>query len=183
MPKTSPTDYKKIKPGRLTVDNYGKPYVPSRGGVNPRTGEYVKKGSLTQRPRLDPLTHDSRTGKPRDIKKSPARTEMLSDRQIKMIQGKKPGVLTKIKAKIYALQGKTPRGNKTSNIGPLFKTDSTKGKIPKTRQVRPRTISPIDGKPIRPTGGGGAGRGGSRSEFRSFGGGGGEGGILRKKIR
>jgi hypothetical protein len=63
------------------------------------------------------------------------------------------------------------------------KTTSTKGRIPLVRQVRQNTISPINGRPITPTGGGGTGRGGSRPEFRTGGGGGGEGGIMRKKIR
>lgn len=47
------------------------------------------------------------------------------------------------------------------------------------RGGRPQTAGPS----TRPASGGGVGRGGSRSELRSFGGGGGEGGILRKKVR
>jgi len=194
MPSQSPRDYsKKIRAGSLTIGNYGKPRPVSKGGINPKTGEYVKRGSLTQKPKGTFLEgvktprgdmKSAKTGKVIDGSKSNVPKEMLKDSRIKAIQGKKPGVLTKIKARLYALQGKTPKGNPTRNIGPLFKTDSTKGRIPKTRQVRPRTISPLDGKPIRPTGGGsGGGRGGSRSEFRTGGGGGGEGGIMRKKIR
>lgn len=173
MPELSPRDYSKIKPGSLTIGNEGKPRPVSRGGINPKTGEYVKRGSLTQKPRGTFLEgvktprgdmKSAKTGKVIDGSKSNVPKEMLKDSRIKAIQGKKPGVLTKIKAKLYALQGKTPRGNKISNIGPLFKTDSIKGKIPRTRQVRPRTISPLDGKPIRPTSGGGgtSSRGGSR---------------------
>jgi hypothetical protein len=173
MPSQSPRDYSKIKAGSLTIGNEGKPRPVSRGGINPKTGEYVKRGSLTQKPKGTFLEgvktprgdmKSAKTGKVIDGSKSNVPKEMLKDSRIKAIQGKKPGVLSKIKAKIYALQGKTPKGNPTRNIGPLFKTDSTKGKIPKTRQVRPRTISPIDGKPIRPTSGGGgtSSRGGSR---------------------
>lgn len=194
MPELSPRDYsKKVKPTRLTQGNYGKPYVPSKGGINPKTGEYVKKGSLTQKPRGTFLEgvktprgdmKSAKTGKVIEGSKYTGPKEMLKDSRIKGTVAKKPGVLTKIKAKFYELQGKTPKGNPTRNLYPLFKTDSTKGRIPKIRQVRPRTISPIDGRPIRPTGGGsGGGRGGSRAEFRTGGGGGGEGGILRKKIR
>jgi hypothetical protein len=182
MPKTSPRDYSKIKAGSLTIGNEGKPRPVSRGGINPKTGEYVRRGSLTQKPRGTFLEnvktpkgemYSGKTGKVIEGSKSPYPKEMLSDRQIKAIKGKKPGVLTKIKAKLYALQGKTPKGNPTRNIYPLFKTDSTKGKIPKTRQVRPRTISPLDGKPIRPSSGGGLGtRGGTRGGRYSGSGGG-----------
>lgn len=193
MPELSPRDYsKKVKPTRLTQGNYGKPYVPSRGGINPKTGEYVKKGSLTQKPRgtfLEGMKtprgdmKSAKTGRVIDGSKYTGPKEMLKDSRIKGTVAKKPGVLTKIKAKIYALQGKTPKGNPTRNIGPLFKTDSTKGRIPRTRQAPRRLFGPT-GQPIPKTGGGsGGGRGGSRAEFRTGGGGGGEGGILRKKIR
>jgi hypothetical protein len=180
MPSQSPRDYnKKIRAGSLTIGNYGKPRPVSKGGINPKTGEYVKRGSLTQKPKGTFLEgvktprgdmKSAKTGKVIDGSKSKVPKEMLKDSRIKAIQGKKPGVLTKIKAKLYALQGKTPKGNPTRNIGPLFKTDSTKGRIPKTRQVRPRTISPLDGQPIRPTRAGRYGGGGGGIKFGGRGG-------------
>ena len=182
MPNQSPRDYsKKIRAGSLTIGNYGKPQPVSKGGINPKTGKYVKRGSLTQpkRPRGTFLEnvktprgemYSGRTGEVIPGSKANVPKEMLSDRQIKMIQGKKPGVLSRIKAKIYALQGKTPRGNKISGHYPLFKTDSTKGRIPKTRQA-PRRLFSSTGQPIKPTragrygGGGGGIKIGTRSGF------------------
>ena len=180
MPSQSPRDYsKKIRAGSLTIGNYGKPRPVSKGGINPKTGQYVKRGSLTQKPRGTFLEnvrtpsgemYSGKTGKVIPGSKANGPKEMLSDRQIKMIQGKKPGVLTKIKAKLYALQGKTPSGNPTRNIGPLFKTDSIKGRIPKTRKA-PRRLFSSTGQPIKPTragrygGGGGGIKIGTRSGF------------------
>lgn len=184
MPKTSPTDYKKVKPGSLVLGREGKSYTPSRGGINPKTGEYVKKGSLTQKPRGTFLEgvktpkgdmKSAKTGKVIVGSKAAGPKELLTDRGIKLIQKKSPGPLSKIKAKIYALQGKTPSGNPMKNIYPLFKTTSTKGRIPKTRQVRPSTISPVTGKKIKKGGYGGGGtntRGGSRGSGMKGGGGG-----------
>ena len=163
MPEQSPRDYSNVKRvRRLTQGSEGRTYIPGRGGINPATGKFVRKGSLTQKPKGTFLENVKTPGK-----QSTAPKEMLTDRQIKSMlkpgeKGKKPGVLTKIKAKIYALQGKTPKGNPTRNIGPLFKTDSTKGKIPKTRQVRPSTISPVTGKKIKRVGRYGGSGGGLR---------------------
>jgi hypothetical protein len=55
------------------------------------------------------------------------------------------------------------------------KTTSIKGRIPVTRQVRPSSVSPVNGKKINPTGRGGGStttRGGSRGSGMKGGGGG-----------
>ena len=147
MPSQSPRDYSKIKKvARLTQGNEGKSYTPSRGGINPKTGEYVKKGTLTQKPK----------GKFLEGMKTP-RGDMKSVKTGKIIDGSKA------------------TGPKEMLRDSRIKTTSTKGRIPVTRQVRPSTHSPVTGKKMKKGGYGGSGtntRGGSRGSGMRGGGGG-----------
>jgi hypothetical protein len=104
-----------------------------------------------------------------------------------MVTGKKLNALMPKNRSVSATRPESIKdmmrvGKKLNTLLPKSKprTDSIKGRIPVTRQVRQSTISPVSGQKITPTGGG-VGRGGARVEGRMGGAGGGEGGILGRK--
>lgn len=144
---------------------------------NPKTGTYrkaspsptgkpIKKGTLTQ-------PKSFRAGEREMLPSKTARTfENLRVRRIgsAFTDFYKRGTETRI-----------PRGEAIP---------SRPVKIPKEmlsqeqiKNLKPFKTPPMGGGKIKPSGGSGGGRGGSRSEFRTGGGGGGEGGILKRKVR